>query len=105
MKLRYLGLRHLQRKGRFLGHGTYNWTVALNTLGRLFRAGFRCVRVQLVMVHRIRPCPRRRLHQLVVPMAWHPGRHHVRWSLAETAVKYRIEPYRQSKRATRGTLR
>ena len=35
MKLRYLGLRHLQRKGRFLGHGTYKWTVALNTLGRL----------------------------------------------------------------------
>ena len=34
-----------------------------------------------------------------------PRPSHVRWSLAETAVKYRIEPYRQSKRATRGTLR
>jgi putative transposase len=37
MKLLYLGLRNISsERGGFSGTGTYNWTVALNTLARLF---------------------------------------------------------------------
>ncbi|OHU83940.1 IS256 family transposase [Mycobacterium talmoniae] len=37
MKLLYLGLRNISsERGGFSGTGTYNWTVALNTLSRLF---------------------------------------------------------------------
>ena len=37
MKLLYLGLRNISsHRGGFSGTGTYNWTVALNTLARLF---------------------------------------------------------------------
>jgi putative transposase len=37
MKLLYLGLRNISsQRGGFSGTGTYNWTVALNTLARLF---------------------------------------------------------------------
>ena len=36
MKLLYLGLRNISsHRGGFSGTGTYNWTVALNTLARL----------------------------------------------------------------------
>lgn len=47
MKLLYLGLRNISsERGGFSGTGTYNWTVALNTLARLFPpVEFRCVRV------------------------------------------------------------
>lgn len=37
MKLLYLGLRNISsQRGGFSGTGTYNWTVALNTLAKLF---------------------------------------------------------------------
>jgi putative transposase len=37
MKLLYLGLRNISsERGGYSGTGTYNWTVALNTLARLF---------------------------------------------------------------------
>ena len=38
MKLLYLGLRNISsERGGFSGTGTYNWTVALNTLARSLR--------------------------------------------------------------------
>jgi putative transposase len=37
MKLIYLGLRNISsERGGYSGTGTCNWTVALNTLARLF---------------------------------------------------------------------
>ncbi|TVS86524.1 transposase, partial [Mycobacterium helveticum] len=37
MKLLYLGLRNISsERGGYSGTGTHNWTVALNTLARLF---------------------------------------------------------------------
>lgn len=37
MKLLYLGLRNISsQRGGYSGTGTYNWTVALNTLAKLF---------------------------------------------------------------------
>ena len=104
MKLRYLGLRHLQRKGKVsrargptdcgVEHPRQTVPGRISLCSSTIRNGAPDPALSSTAAS-----PARCSDGLA------PRPSHVRWSLAETAVKYRIEPYRQSKRATRGTLR